>query len=224
MQIIIRIPIMQIVLPGMGWYKTLSESFILYSLFLGFTAALFETFGRYITLNFLLKKRLSYTTGIIHGIGHGGIEAILLVGLNNLIFVVFAILLNSGNPTPLSSIIPLSQQGMLQTSLMGDASLILMAGFERAVTMIFHISLSLLITIGIVKKRQLLYTGIVMILHTAVDSLAAFMSLNGVNVWIIEGMVLIFGAIALIIIIKTRGSIQLHRDKDEAILAVSEGY
>lgn len=78
-QMVIRIPILQLALPKMEWYVNLAdkESFLYpvgLALFLGGTAALFETFGRFITLNYLLQKRLSYRSGIVHGLGHGGIN------------------------------------------------------------------------------------------------------------------------------------------------------
>ena len=56
----------------------------LYGLFMGGTAAIAEEFGRYIAVRFLLKKNRRYADGIAYGLGHGGIEAMLLIGVNNI--------------------------------------------------------------------------------------------------------------------------------------------
>ena len=95
-QMVIRVPLLQLILPTTSWYKALSTHTFFYALFLGLSAALFETVGRTFTIGVLLKKSQSYKTGLIHGLGHGGIEAIFLVGLNYIIFAIYGILYLKG--------------------------------------------------------------------------------------------------------------------------------
>ena len=79
-QLVTRIPLIQLVLPGMDWYKeTIQSNIWTYGLFLGFTAGLFEEVGRYLAF-ILILKNLDWKNAVAFGIGHGGIEAILLVG------------------------------------------------------------------------------------------------------------------------------------------------
>jgi uncharacterized membrane protein YhfC len=45
------------------------------------TAGVFEETARYIAYRFLLKEH-NMENGLIYGVGHGGIESIMLVGVN----------------------------------------------------------------------------------------------------------------------------------------------
>lgn len=225
-QIIIRIPLLQLVLPNLTWYQKLSKNTIFIGLFLGITAALFETIGRFFTLHFLLRKRLSYKSGIVHGIGHGGIEAILLVGINYIFYLIYTILLSHGVSEPLFWIIPRGETQELMKSILMDTKsyLFLIAGVERGLTIIIHVSLSLLMTVGIVKKQILKYFMIVLGIHSLLDFITVIMSLEGASILLIEGVLVGFTLISVLIIINTKGIINYEVDKEEAQKAVDEGY
>ncbi len=229
-QMVIRLPILQLVLPKMKWYLNLAgkEGFLYpvgIALFLGGTAALLETIGRFITLNFLLTKRLSYRSGIIHGLGHGGIEAVLLVGLNNLLYGSYSLMLNAGKQNPMASIIPLEQQDLLRGILMQTPSdQFFAAGFERVMTIFLHVALSLLVTIGIVKGRKWLYVLIVFFTHMFVDASVIIVGNYTTNTWVLEGIIFVYGMLSLILIWKLKGTINDGIDIEDATKAVDEGY
>lgn len=224
-QMVVRLPLLQLVMPKLTWYQNLSENLIGIGLFLGFTAALFETAGRWLTLNFLLKKRLSYRSGIVHGIGHGGIEAILLVGINYVFYGIYTYLYTKGVETPMLFMFPDQAQDMMKTLIIDTESyLFLVAGFERVLTMVVHVALSLLMTIGIIKGRPLVYTLWVLLMHGSLDFFAVVMSGKGVSVWLIELVVLSYALLSTGIIIKFRGKVQEGPDMDEGERAVDEGY
>ncbi len=224
-QMVIRLPILQLLLPKVSWYASMTSNIIIYGLFLGLTAALFETAGRSFTMNFLLKKRLSYKSAMVHGIGHGGIEAILFVGINYIIYVIFAIMLNRGNLTPIAWIVPMEQQELLKTILsQTESSMFLIAGVERVMVMVFHVAMSLLVAIGIMKKQQIKYTLMVILLHTALDFGAVILSQYITNIYLIEAYVLLFAILGVIIIILSRKAVKINPDHDEAEEAVEEGF
>lgn len=79
-QVLIRIPLLQIMtmLPQLQAY--FSANALLYILLLSLSAGLFEEGARYIGLSFLRDHR-SLNDAILLGLGHGGVEAILLVGI-----------------------------------------------------------------------------------------------------------------------------------------------
>ena len=90
LQMIIRVPILSIVsmLPGYGTF--VMEHYALYCLILAFTAALFEVVARFGVAK-ILQKKINYQQGVAAGLGHGGIEGILILGItyvNNLIYVI----------------------------------------------------------------------------------------------------------------------------------------
>ena len=88
-QILIRLPILT-ALSAQDWFIAFSQQHLfLYAFSLAFTAGLFELAGRFAVAK-LMRKRLTCNRALAAGLGHGGIEAILIVGItyiNNLIYI-----------------------------------------------------------------------------------------------------------------------------------------
>ena len=212
LQMVIRIPILQIVLPKMDWFANLpNRSILLYALFLGFTAGLFETTGRYLTLKFFIKEKTSYYAGISHGIGHGGIEAILIVGINTLIYAGYAFLINRGmfdkivEASAVGGSADLVREQMLalkQTLVDGSAGTTLLGLLERFLVFFVHVGLSVMVAEGIVKRRGLLYSLFAIFIHGALDTLAVLLLYANWNPLAMEGVVALF-AVGMIVYILT---------------------
>ena len=178
LQMIIRMPILSIVslLPGFGTFVT--NYYVVYCLILAITAALFEVVARFGVAK-ILQKKINYEQGVAAGLGHGGIEAILLVGMtyvNNLLYAIminigsFAQMidesLNSANAGPAV----VEQLMAIQASLVEAPSyLFYLAGYERVLTVIFHTAMSLLVCYLVYKKKALLGVGIAFVVHFLVD-------------------------------------------------------
>jgi uncharacterized membrane protein YhfC len=120
------------------------------------TAGLFEETARYIGLKYLINKE-DYEEGITYGAGHGGIESILLVGIN--VFTVGVILLR--NP----ELLPAAQ---LNTITSMAWYLPLVGAYERVMTIIVHISLSVMVLESIREKTPKWFI-LAVIAHIAVD-------------------------------------------------------
>lgn len=67
---------------------------ISYALYQGITAALFEEMGRYVAFKYFLPKYEQRQTAITYGIGHGGIECMLLLGWGNLQNYMMSVMIN----------------------------------------------------------------------------------------------------------------------------------
>jgi uncharacterized membrane protein YhfC len=212
-QMLIRVPLLQMVLPGMDWFVNLPNNIILYALFLGFTAGLFETAGRYLTLKLFIKEKTSYYAGISHGIGHGGIEAILIVGINALVYVLYAFMINNGTFDAMidASAAAAGAQGELAAAQMnllknilieGSPGMTLLGLLERFLVFFVHIGLSLMVAEGITKGKGILYSGYALLIHCVLDTSAVLMVSAGWNALVIEGVVALF-AIGLIVYIIT---------------------
>lgn len=181
-QICLRIPILQSLLPNMTWYRVLQTNIWEYALFLGITAGMVEEFGRLFFMILLEKqKKLSktMTSGVAFGLGHGGIEAILLVGIRNLgLMFVYG----TGNPIPI-------QEGYAD---------ILSAGFERIFAIAFHVGASLLVLYGIRCGKSLLFTIWAVLLHTILDTGSLILAnVFGFRIWSIELILAIYGVTVL---------------------------
>ena len=141
---------------------------ILYIILLSLSAGLVEEFGRLFAFGVMLKKRREFRHGLAYGIGHGGIEAVLLVGLSYVTNIIFAILINSGALASLEEMIGEALQPTIDT-MTGTASVMfLYAGIERIFAVCLHIALSILVLYG-VRKRNVAYTFLAVLLHGAAN-------------------------------------------------------
>jgi uncharacterized membrane protein YhfC len=157
-QLVIRIPLMQIlspIYPGdplknpiTGW------RLFVYSIYLSGTAALFEEGGRVIIYKLFLKKRKDWNDAAAFGIGHGGFEAISIVGIMYINNLVLMFLINLGLINTAGG----SQEALTQAvqALTGtEPVLFLLAGIERVFAITLHIGFSLLVVYGLVSKRKI---------------------------------------------------------------------
>lgn len=75
--------------------KIVRSSEILYALYQGIAAAIFEEIGRYLSFRYFLPKYGdTRQTAITYGIGHGGVECIILLGWTNFQYYIGAAMLN----------------------------------------------------------------------------------------------------------------------------------
>ena len=68
---------------------------LLYALYGGLMAALFEETGRYVAMRRFVKP-LDFDNAFMYGVGHGGIEAMILIGISMLSNIVSSVMINSG--------------------------------------------------------------------------------------------------------------------------------
>lgn len=168
-QILLRLPLLQLWLAHQSWFMVLPvQNPWLYSLLLGFSASVFEEIGRYLAFRFLLKKNLRWFDGVVFGAGHGGIEAILLVGINYI-----AMLFLYGT-TP------------------GDPAMILFAGLERLSAMASHIGMSMLV-LQSVRKRRIIYLLLALFIHGFMDSGIGILQIYGFSTGGIEAFLGLVG-------------------------------
>lgn len=192
-QIILRIPALTFI-QNQLWYQSFAvKNLALTVIMLAFTAALFETVGRFIGLRYILRKKLDRKNGIAYGIGHGGIEAILLVGLSYAANIIYSLLINAGVAD--SSLVP----QLLST----PPSLFLLAGIERAFAILFHIAAALLVTYGIMKNKKI-YIFYSFMFHFLLDGVLVVLQISGMPIWAIELWAALIGILSLVFIIKSK--------------------
>ncbi len=177
---IIRMPILNFVslIPGFGTF--VAEYYVVYCLILAFTAALFEVVARFGVAK-ILQKKINYEQGVAAGLGHGGIEAILIVGMTYINNLLYAIMINSGTfAQTIEAVAATDTTGMAEAQLLAiQASLVetpsylfYLAGYERVLTVIFHTAMSLLVCYLVYKKKAVLGVGIAFVMHFLVDFIA----------------------------------------------------
>lgn len=183
-QMVVRIPLLNTISAVPGFTAFATNHFILYSFLLASTAALFEVVGRYIAARIMKDNiRLTLHKGIAAGLGHGGIEAMLLIGMTYISNLVYIFMINSGSFDTLieqrSSIgADVTTLTAVKESLIsGSAVLYYLAGYERILTMIMHLAMSFLVCYcvwkGCARKGILISFGFHWLLDFAGPFLAA---------------------------------------------------
>lgn len=162
-QILTRLPLIRLVLPQIPRFAVMSAANpVGFLLFLGITASLFEEGGRYLVMRWFMRDRRDALSGAAFGLGHGGIEAMLLVGINALSMLF----------TPYFAV--------------GGAEFFA-AGLERLFTIVLHIGWSVMVMKS-VREGSLIPLLWAFLGHAALDSSVGLASAVGLNMWIIEGL------------------------------------
>ncbi len=176
-QIILRLPILNLLSLSPAFLTFATEHYVLYSLLLAFTAALFEVAGRYIAAK-ILSKNLTYEKSFAAGLGHGSIEAMFLIGMtyvNNLIYIV---MINTGafdgvvEQTAAMGVDTSQLMAVKDALINTPSSVFLLAGYERILTVILHIALSMVVCYFVSKKKDFVGIIICLVCHFAVDFIA----------------------------------------------------
>lgn len=181
MQVIIRLPIVSVLSMIPGFTLFTQRHYVLYCFILAFTAGLFEVIGRYAVAK-ILAKNISFTKGVAAGLGHGGIEAMVLIGMTYINNLLYIIMINSGSYDAIieqtaalgvdTSQLIMIREALLTTS----AGMFYLAGYERVLTMIFHTALSLLVCYFVWKKKDIQGIIICLVIHTLVDFVSPILS------------------------------------------------
>ncbi|WP_102693576.1 YhfC family glutamic-type intramembrane protease [Rummeliibacillus pycnus] len=150
-QVLLRIPLLQYLAEHSVAYSMFSATQpILFAIMIGLSAGIFEELARFISIRFFMKQR-DWQSGFLLGTGHGGIEAVLLVGSSVVTLLIY--------PTVLS-----------------NSSTYFISGIERFFAMLLHIGLSIIVLQGVVRK-SFLYIILPIMLHGVIDTLIGIMPL-----------------------------------------------
>ena len=167
-QLLTRIPLLNM-LATTPFYQAMSQNLLALALFLGLTAGLFESVGRYVAFRFFLKSRLQIKNGVAYGLGHGGIEAILLVGVAYLNNLVVSVMINTGQFQAVAPTLGARAEAVRTALTDTSATLFLVPGLERMLTLIIQVALSLVVLFA-VRDRKPLYLLYAILLHALVDA------------------------------------------------------
>jgi len=172
----------------------LTEHIILYGLYSGLVAALFEETGRWMAMKFFMNKNLNKQNALMYGVGHGGIEAIIIVGLTYVSNLLTAIMINAGS---LQTSLAVLDEEIQQTAYEQLKPLwelpawqFYMAGVERLIAFALHIALSVLVYKAVKSGRKRFWL-VAFLVHFAADFLTVVISGYGAPIWLVEVVLLV---------------------------------
>ena len=135
-------------------------------------AGLFEETGRLMGLSLLCKKDRDLALGVGYGIGHGGIEAILLAGTTSL---SNAIVLSAASAGSLEAMFGSDIAATVSAQLASgvSAGALLLPGLERVAAITLHLALSILVWMAVTGRLPKACLALSICLHAAANVGAA---------------------------------------------------
>ncbi len=196
-QIIIRIPLLGVV-SGTIWYQVMAAQPWLYGAFLGLTAGIFEEMGRFAGMTLLMRKNRRWIDGVAFGVGHGGLEAVAIVGLSNISSLIMSVMINNGSFETLRPTLGAQADIIVNQLTSAMPYDILLGGAERILAFAIQIALSILVLYA-VSHRKYIFVPVAILLHMLVD--APIIILPQVFGWSIYGIELFLAALAVVAVV-----------------------
>ncbi len=165
----------QLVLKGPNG-PTIMGNTLLFAVYGGLAAGVFEETGRFLSMKFLLKKEPSTALpGIAYGIGHGGAEMLIIFGITMISNLVVSALINAGLSGILFAKVPEDAAAQLQAQLNQlqtvGAGTLLIGLWERISALVLHLGLSMLVWVAVRKGGKWLWLfPAAVALHAIVDA------------------------------------------------------
>ena len=211
-QMLIRLPILT-ALQSQSWFMDFAQNHLfIYAFGLAFTAGLFELTGRFVVAK-IMEKKLTWKRSLAAGLGHGGIEAMLLIGMTYVNNLIYIIMINSGQFDTMivqtaGAGVDVSQLELIRTQLVGTAPVMfLLAGFERLLAMTGHAAMSVLVCYGVAHKKVGICVLLCLGIHTLMDLTAGISMVLPQNVAypIIYVILSVMAVVSVVILRNLRG-------------------
>ncbi|VAW43302.1 hypothetical protein MNBD_CHLOROFLEXI01-3560 [hydrothermal vent metagenome] len=176
---IAHIPFNWLILQRLEWIDL--ENLVFLALFLGLSAGMFEETARYLVYRYWAKDARSWGKGLMLGVGHGGIEAIL-IGVSGLINFTVLLGLKNGQFAGILASVPEDQlylvDEQINTLFNVPISMALLGATERIFALMFHLSASLLV-MQVFVRQQVRWLGAAIVWHTLINAFAVY----SISVW-----------------------------------------
>lgn len=159
-QVVIRLPILT-ALSSTANFESWAQSHLLqYTLTMAATAAISELLGRCAGAG-ILRREMTFRQALAAGMGHGGIESIILIGMTYFNNLMYLIMLQNGQ---FDAMVAEAAASGMDTAELTAAALVLqapsawlflLAAAERLLTMVCQAGMTVMVFYGFYKKKPL---------------------------------------------------------------------
>lgn len=159
----------------------IQRNIIIYGLYSGLMAALFEDVGRFLAFKTVLRKYNSNDhNALMYTVGHGGFELFMLLILPMLSYAAYAAAINSGNVQALLEGMTEQQASMLTDTLsqLSSASpiMFLLSPLQRIAALAVQVSMSVLVWLAAKDTARIAMLPAALALHTAVNAVSVILT------------------------------------------------
>ncbi len=173
---------------------------IYYAIYGGVIAGIFEEIGRFTAFKFLLKDCNKIEDAVSYGIGHGGMEVVILIGLSILSnYMLYNTVFTHGFEASFGPNIPKAQAqaivGVLNSIAQTQPMSAVLSLLERTFAIAIHISLSVIVFIS-VRNKKIWLLPLAVLLHAMINFPAGLFQAGALtNIFIVE---LLLGLLTLV--------------------------
>ena len=188
---------------------------ILWGIIVGLFPGVFEETGRFVAFKTVLRKRTQRETGLTHGIGHGGFEAMFILGITYIEYFVFAVMLNTGSffeqmiepvKDSLSTDVMKQITDIVEQITTFSAAAMGVALLDRLIAVLYHIGASIMVFYAVKDKKKWWLYPLSILIHTVIDGFlglqlaGVFEMSDTVNeiIFAVEALAVFFGAFFLL--------------------------
>ncbi len=187
--------------------QKIRENIWLYALYGGMMAGIFEESGRFIAFKTVLRKNNGKdANALMYGAGHGGFEAIVLLGLSMISNIAMAAMINSGSIGTVAGALPDDARAQLQPvidQLVSSSPYLYLAGIvERIFAIALHIALSVLVWFAAKNRKKIWLWPAAILLHAAVDGIMVIVMQFTSLIAVTEAVIGLMTVITVLIAVK----------------------
>ena len=190
---------------------------VVQAIVLGLLAGIFEEMARYILFKFILKNSRTWKEGVLVGLGHGGIEALIFGSLAAVGFFTMvayrSIDLSTVPSIPADQLALAKQQVAAYWS--APAYMAIMGFVERIFAMCLHVGLSVMVLYAVANQKPIWF-WLALLWHALVDAVAVYIVAQ-------SGILQVETAVAILALMTIGVALALRPRFNQISLNVPEG-
>ncbi|MGN0478903.1 MAG: YhfC family intramembrane metalloprotease [Hominenteromicrobium sp.] len=170
----------------------------LYAIYGGFVAGLFEETARFLVFKTMMQKNIGRENAITYGLGHGGLECFLILGMTMISNLLISAMFNSmGAEAFIAQYTPDQTDAVVQAIEQINAIdpvAAILACVERACSLVLQVELSVLVFASVRLDKFWLYP-VSILLHMGIDFFAALYQTGTLpSIYLLEGLLAVYVA------------------------------
>lgn len=172
-------------------------------------AGIFEETGRFAANKALMRKHYSDKNAVLMGLGHGGCEALIILGITMLSYFILALFTNAVGKTAAIQALTGGNAALEDTVSVQLASItkygfanMAVSVYERVFTMAFHVCMSVWVMRAAAQKGKVWLFPAAVVTHAAVDMFAMLYQIGKMQLVMTEIFIGVFTLIVIFVTVK----------------------
>lgn len=202
--------------------QKIRDNIWLYALYGGMMAGLFEETGRFTAFKTVLRKKLDNdANALMYGAGHGGFEAMVLLGFSMISNIATATMVNNGTLSAVTATLPeesLTQLQAVVDQLITSSPYLYIAGIiERIFAIILQISFSVIVWYAAKNGKKIWLWPFAVLIHAAVDGIMAIVMEYTSSIAVTEAVIGIMAVLTALGAVRVWRSNAVPAEAEEAL-------